>query len=73
MPGKALMVQEFGQVGPIRQAEDDPQVIAMWLHGQPIQGLWLPSNLRAGKDSCFDNCWKFQQSAFVLILIKLIS
>lgn len=35
MQGKDLMVQEVGQVGEVRQAENDHQVLTMWLHGRP--------------------------------------
>jgi site-specific recombinase XerD len=35
MQGKELMIQEVGQVGPGAQADNDQQVLAMWLHGRP--------------------------------------
>ena len=35
MQGKELMVKEYGQVGPVAQADNDNQVLAMWLHGRP--------------------------------------
>lgn len=36
MQGKELMVRKVGQGGQVRQAEDDNQVLAMWLHGRPV-------------------------------------
>jgi len=35
MPGKELTVQEVGQVEEVHQAENDHQVLTMWLHGRP--------------------------------------
>jgi integrase/recombinase XerD len=35
MPGKELTVREVGQAGIAPQADNDDQVIAMWLHGRP--------------------------------------
>lgn len=35
MQGKELMLQEVSQVGEVSQAENDHQVLAMWLHGRP--------------------------------------
>lgn len=35
MSGKDLMVRESSQIGPIVQADNDNQVVAMWLHGRP--------------------------------------
>lgn len=35
MIGKELMIRERGQVAPVSQADNDRQVIAMWLHGRP--------------------------------------
>ena len=35
MKGKELMVRDHGQVEPVHQADNDAQVIAMWLHGRP--------------------------------------
>jgi integrase/recombinase XerD len=36
MQAKELTVQEVGQVGQVVQAENDHQVLAMWLHGRPV-------------------------------------
>jgi site-specific recombinase XerD len=35
MKGQELMVREFSQMGQVAQADDDDQVLAMWLHGRP--------------------------------------
>jgi len=35
MNGQELMVRESSQVGQVAQADNDGQVIAMWLHGRP--------------------------------------
>jgi site-specific recombinase XerD len=35
MSGKELMVMESSQVGQVAQADNDNQVVAMWLHGRP--------------------------------------
>ncbi len=35
MDGKDLMVRDSKQVGQVAQADNDNQVIAMWLHGRP--------------------------------------
>ncbi|MBU4231049.1 MAG: hypothetical protein KKF43_00815, partial [Proteobacteria bacterium] len=35
MGGKELMVQDHGQVATVHQADNDHQVLAMWLHGRP--------------------------------------
>jgi site-specific recombinase XerD len=35
MSGKELMVRESSQVGQVAQADNDNQVLAMWLHGRP--------------------------------------
>ncbi len=35
MGDKELMISDKGQVGPVAQADNDYQVLAMWLHGGP--------------------------------------
>jgi site-specific recombinase XerD len=35
MQDKELIVQDHGQVGTVHQADNDHQVLAMWLHGRP--------------------------------------
>jgi len=35
MPGKELVVRDEGQVGTVAQADNDSQVLTMWLHGRP--------------------------------------
>ena len=35
MKGKDLAVRDIGRVAPVHQADNDTQVIAMWLHGRP--------------------------------------
>jgi integrase/recombinase XerD len=35
MSGKELMVRESSQMGQVAQADNDNQVLAMWLHGRP--------------------------------------
>ena len=35
MKGNDLAVRDHGQVEPVHQADNDAQVIAMWLHGRP--------------------------------------
>ena len=35
MSGKELMVREFSQMGQVAQADNDNQVLTMWLHGRP--------------------------------------
>lgn len=36
MQGKELTVQGGGQMGQVHQADNDSQVISMWLHGRPV-------------------------------------
>lgn len=35
MQGKELTVRENGHMGPVAQADNDNQVVTMWLHGRP--------------------------------------
>jgi site-specific recombinase XerD len=35
MGDKELMIRDKGQVGPVAQADNDNQMLAMWLHGRP--------------------------------------
>ena len=36
MQGKELMVKESGLFEQVAQADNDTQVITMWLHGRPV-------------------------------------